>query len=336
MAIELRCKVPIGMSEALRDAGMSHRDVLAKAGLPLELLDEPGPRVSLRDYFALWRAVSDVSGNPAIGVLLATLVRAEITEPLFLAVLSASDVAGAIDIVARYKRILEPQDLLIRMDEPTGRTELTLPEPDSTMPQPAVLIDSQFAFIVEMCRRGTGHPDLHPVELRLRARSPAADLSFHRQYFGCPIHAGTATNTLVLSAGVMAMPFGTRNPQMLSALESYLRTVTPEASGSPIARVRAAIGDQVRVHRPTLQTVGKALAMSTRALQRTLHDNGTSFREVLDDVRNEHAQAYLRSTSFSTGEVAFLLGFEEESSFSRAFRMWNGVSPATYRRRVGA
>jgi AraC-like DNA-binding protein len=76
--------------------------------------------------------------------------------------------------------------------------------------------------------------------------------------------------------------------------------------------------------------------MSTRALQRVLRDNGTSFRQLLADVRNEYARAYLSSTSFSNTEVAFLLGFEDESSFARAFRGWNGVTPAMFRRRAAA
>ena len=72
--------------------------------------------------------------------------------------------------------------------------------------------------------------------------------------------------------------------------------------------------------------------MSTRAMQRLLKDKGTSFRQVLDEVRNEHARGYLSSTAFSDGEVSFLLGFEDPNSFYRAFRSWNGMSPSEFRR----
>jgi len=72
--------------------------------------------------------------------------------------------------------------------------------------------------------------------------------------------------------------------------------------------------------------------MSDRALQRALQQSGTSFRELLDAVRNEQAQRYLAKASFSDGEVAFLLGFDDPRSFSRAFRTWNGMSPSEFRR----
>ena len=71
--------------------------------------------------------------------------------------------------------------------------------------------------------------------------------------------------------------------------------------------------------------------MSPRALQRALKDNGTPYRQLVDQVRNDQAHAYLRSTSFSDGEIAFLLGFEDPNSFYRAFRTWNGMSPRQFR-----
>lgn len=73
--------------------------------------------------------------------------------------------------------------------------------------------------------------------------------------------------------------------------------------------------------------MAKEVAMSTRSMQRLLLDHGPSFRRLLDEVRNEHARGYLLSTSYSDGEVSFLLGFEDPTSSYRAFRGWTGMSP---------
>ena len=334
MATELRCKVPIGLVEALREVGVSPGEVLAAARLPSRLLDVPGPRVSVRDYFALWQAIREVSDDPSIGIVLATRVRPDLTEPLFLAVLSAPDVAAAIDIVSRYKRIMEPQGLVVRTDTPTGQVVLTLPDPECNAVQPQVLVETQFAFIVDMCRRGTRRPDLNPRELHLRVAALAGDAA-HAAFFRCPIRLAAPTNRLVFAAEDVVRPFVTHNPQMLSALIPYLQATAPALPGSILARVRAVIAERVRGQRPSVRTVGKELAMSGRALQRVLRDSGTSFRRLLDDVRNEQARSYLSATTYSDGEVAFLLGFEEANSFYRAFRSWNGMSPREYRRRRG-
>jgi len=330
MRMELACKVPIGMVEALFEAGLSHRDVLATARLPLGLLDRPGPRLCVSDYFAFWQAIAAVSGNPGIGIVLGRSFKSDLTEPLFLAILSAVDVGAAIHVVARYKQTLEPQDLHVTADG-AGRITLTCEWPQAeTVPQ--VLVDAEFSFLVEMCRRGTRQPEFSPVELQLQAKKLDAAAA-HAAVFRCPIRLGAVANAIVFTSDDMTRPFVTHNPQLHGALIPFLNTHTPPAT-SALARVRAVLSDRVRGQRPTVRAVGKELAMSGRALQRLLKDHGTSFRQLLDDVRNEHARGYLSTTAFSDGEVAFLLGFEEANSFYRAFRSWNGVSPREYRRRT--
>ena len=134
----LDCKVQIGMTEALREVGLSPPEVLAAARLPPGLFDTPGPRVSVREYFALWRAIETLSGDRNAGITLVTLIKLDLTEPMFLGVLSAEDVGGAIDLISRYKRIFEPQGLDIRRDPAAGEVVVTLPDPDSetgTKPQ---------------------------------------------------------------------------------------------------------------------------------------------------------------------------------------------------------
>jgi AraC-like DNA-binding protein len=78
--------------------------------------------------------------------------------------------------------------------------------------------------------------------------------------------------------------------------------------------------------------VADALHMSTRTLQRRLAEAGTTFRDVLDGVRSGLAESYLTDTTVSIPEVAFLLGFSDQSSFHRAFHRWTGWAPGRWRR----
>ena len=71
--------------------------------------------------------------------------------------------------------------------------------------------------------------------------------------------------------------------------------------------------------------------MSARTLQRRLGELGTSYQQVLDDVRRRSARRLLANTDLATSEVAFLLGFEEMNSFTRAFHVWEGTSPGKWR-----
>ena len=325
------CKIPVGLALALRESGISERAVLSRASLPARLFVDHIQYVPATDYFALWRAIRDVSGNPSIGIELATRVRPDVTEPLFLALMSAADVADALRMVSTFKRVLEPEDVHIVPDERQRRVVVTYEWPDATMSPPQVLTDAELAFIVNVCRKGTGDVNLTPREIRLKARTLEPGTT-HRTFFGCDIRLGKAHNAVVFTADDMTRPFVTFNPQLTTALLPYLRAKTPTRAPSTAARVRAVLAEQLRGRRPDVRTVGKQLAMSPRTLQRQLRNEGVSFREVLDRVRNEHAQAYLRGSSFSDGEISFLLGFEDPNSFHRAFKAWNGSSPGEARR----
>jgi AraC-like DNA-binding protein len=332
MSREPGCKIPIGLVAALREASVWPEQVLAAAGLPSRLLDTPGRYVPQSDYFALWNGIRSVSGDPAIGIRLATLVKPELTEPLFLAVLSAGDLADAIAVVSRFKRLLEPEDLLVVEDASTQQLVVTYQWPGGEEDVPQCLIDAELAFLVTIGRRATSDSVLAPQEIWLR--TPALETGVaHADFFRCTLRLGAAHNVIRFGLEDSRRPFVTRNPELLQALLPHLQATTPR-TGDGLARVRAAIAERVRGRRPEADEVARELAMSTRAMQRLLKQSGTSFRQLLDDVRNDHARGYLGSTTFSDGEVSFLLGFEDPNSFYRAFRAWDGMSPSEFRRRA--
>jgi AraC-like DNA-binding protein len=82
---------------------------------------------------------------------------------------------------------------------------------------------------------------------------------------------------------------------------------------------------------PTRETVATGLHISSRSLQRRLQDEGTTFHDVLDDVRSNLAERYLGNERISLADVANLLGFSDQSSFTRAANRWFGTSPSKKR-----
>jgi AraC-like DNA-binding protein len=77
--------------------------------------------------------------------------------------------------------------------------------------------------------------------------------------------------------------------------------------------------------------VAKELGMSERTLQRRITEEGTTFRELLNQTRHELVREYLRDESVEITEAAFLVGYEDPNSFYRAFRAWEGKTPAEWR-----
>jgi len=81
----------------------------------------------------------------------------------------------------------------------------------------------------------------------------------------------------------------------------------------------------------SLEVVARALGMGTRTLQRRLAEENTSHKGLLRQTRHYMAEQYLRSPDFSIDEIAFLLGYANTPSFTRAFRSWTGMAPSEYR-----
>ena len=98
-----------------------------------------------------------------------------------------------------------------------------------------------------------------------------------------------------------------------------------------LGQVREAIHAELRGGDPSLDHVAKRLGMSNRTLQRRVKDEGFTYAEVLDEIRTSVARVYLNQEGISICEAGYLLGFAEQSSFSRAFKRWTGSTPQRYR-----
>jgi AraC-like DNA-binding protein len=95
--------------------------------------------------------------------------------------------------------------------------------------------------------------------------------------------------------------------------------------------VRRVLASRMAEGGTQIQSVARALAMSTRSLQRHLADAGLSYQQLLNLTRREAAGKCLSNPALSIGEVAYLLGYSEPVAFHHAFRRWNGVTPQSFR-----
>lgn len=323
----------MGLSGVLTELGVAVADVLAHARLPARLLDGAATHLEVSEYFALWAAIREVSGDPNVGLHLAQRVRADHTEPLFLAMFSATHLADALTSLASYKRQLSPERLVVVTSGDVIRLEAAWPATHGR--PPAVLVDAEFGFIVELARRATRDASLSPrrVSLQVATLEPAAQ---HAGYFRGSLELASDLNALEFSTRDAHRPFFTHNPELLAAIGPWLSANTPPDPDSVVEQVRTTIAQRLRGRRPTVQEISRELAMSQRSLQRALATEQTSFRSLLDEVRNHHARGYLQQTRFSDPEIAYLLGFDDPNSFYRSFRAWNGVSPGEFRAQSGA
>ena len=116
---------------------------------------------------------------------------------------------------------------------------------------------------------------------------------------------------------------------MLPGLEAAVAEQEPTRTVAD--DVRTILGRRMHGETPTVEKIADEMRMSPRTLQRRLEAAGTTYQELLDEVRRQSARRLLANTNLDAGEVAFLLGFEELNSFTRAFHAWEGTTPTRWR-----
>jgi len=159
------------------------------------------------------------------------------------------------------------------------------------------------------------------------------DTSEHLRIFGRAVFFGRPENQLAFEHTYLERPIAPADEELLVVLDRYAERLlsrvrqTQTWSGKVAELLTRSLCDG----RPSLPEVARLLAVSQRSLQAKLKDESTSYQAILDNVRLQVATDYLEDATVSLTEIAFLLGFADQSAFTHAFRKWSGVSPARYR-----
>lgn len=323
-----RFRVPGALARRLEEHGVSVPAVLRHAGLSSDTFEQTRILVTTEELFALWDAIGAVSRDPVIGLRLGTETRTERFHPSGLAALSTENFRGAIDHLARYKQLTCPEEIVQEIED--GEWRIRFRWTQAIDREPAALVDSCFAWLQSIGRHGSG-TRVSPVRLEYvgERRQPKVI----EKHFGASVACGAPENAIVYRAADAALPFVTRNAELLEMLAPQLDKELHEHArpGSLLERVRGAIQQRLTGVRPSIDDIARDLHMSARSLQRKLQETGSSYQRVLDDARHQMARYYLGNSVLELNETAYLLGYEDSNSFTRAFRAWEGVPPGAWR-----
>ncbi len=326
--------LPAVLWRRLPALGIAPATLLRQAGLPASLMDQTRPKVTTAGFFALWRALEQLDADPAFGLRLASEASADQLDVASIAAMHAPTFGEALQKLARYKRLVCPEE--VQLQTTSHEVGVAFRWWLFSDAPPTRLIDACLASCLVLGRHGTGR-DLRP--LRVELARPEADRVMLEEYFGCAVLFDAKVNRIVFEPSALEVPFHTANPDLLAMLLPGLETalaLEPGTLGDAafVDRVRETLRLQMQGKRPTVEAVGRELALSARSLQRRLREAGTTFQQLLDEVRETVACELLGRTELDSGEIAFLLGFEELNSFNRAFSSWKGTTPLRWRQRT--
>jgi AraC-like DNA-binding protein len=317
------------VAQALRLQGVDAMEVIEAAGIDPAGVINPDRRISVTSMQALLRACVEQTDDEAFGLLAAEQLQPQVLHGLGLAWLASDTVYDGLKRTVRFGKLMATA-VDLRLEEEGDYVHLTIGG--------AVEIDDfvhagrDFAvgMITRMCRLTLGE-FLAPVRIEMERPTPQKPerweyLLSSRVLFDCE-----ATRITWSRADIME-PLATGDPMLARVndeqTESYLDSFMSQSTSREVV---GKIVEKLPDGPPNQQQIADAMHVSNRTLQRKLKEEGTSFMDLLQDTRLQLARKYLNHPSRSVVETAYLLGFSEPSTFSRAFKRWTGLAPADYR-----
>ena len=306
--------------------GFVLEEVLKKALLPEDLFARPAPSLTVEEYFRFMQAIDALSPSEQTPIQLAASETIEAFSPAIFAAYCSRNGLTCLKRLAQYKPLIGA--LLYKIEERENDICVELVSADAERELPEILIGTEFVFLVGLLRKATKEP-LQPVRVTVRQelRNPA-----YADFLGVNI-TPAETNQLIFSKADLLLPFISCNESMWEFFEPELnkRLSLLETDDSYAARVRSALMELLPSGECTIEDVARKLGYSKRSLQRKLQEENTSFQKQLNHTRELLAKYYVGSTEMRAEDIAYLLGYQDLSSFLRAFAVWTGSTVGAFR-----
>lgn len=314
--------------QALRDAGCDADALFAAAGLDPAKLDDPEARYPIVRSTELWRLAVAATGDPAFGLRAARCAHITSFHALGFAVLASLSVRDAFERCARYLAVVSDAASLQLIDEAETLVVRLLPRDDEAAPA-AEAMDAFAAVFVLMCRARLGR-NFAPTALHLRRPDPD-DPAPWQQLFRCPMTFAAEVDQVSFPAAEMNQPLDSASPALAVANEAIVQQLMAQRQQPDlVARVRQLVGERLPQGDPGEAAIAEALHLSLRSLQRKLAEQGCRYGDIVRETRESLARHHLQQGRHSVSEIAYLLGFGDVSSFTRAFKRWTGCPPSQF------
>lgn len=301
-----------------------------------ELLDplwamDPDDRMPIALALELMRGGIEISGDPSIGLKAAAEVERGDYGVLEYVARSAPTIFAALEVLGRYLALVNDA-LRFNYEVKDGRVTIRF-ESTIVLPRPSADFQSA-AFYWATKLLLDPETAAAPVEVWFEHAQPD-DVSEYRKTFGDnKVLFGMPNNGFTFAAELLERPLPSADEKLHALIRKHADALVAELprAQSFTQRVRELLLKELEGGNPSAVRIASALHMSGRTLTRRLEDEGTTFKDLLDDLRKSLSLRYVGSTDLGLSEIAFLLGFSQSAAFHRAFKRWTAQTPLEYRR----
>ncbi len=313
----------------LREAAIDPAPLLRRSGLTVAQIDDPQARIDVSGQVELLRLAAEALGDEILGFRLSQVFELRQIGLLYFVIASSPTMQEALARAERYSAIAN-EGILLRC--PRDGFGFAYEYFGVARHADRHQIEFWTAAIVRMARQVTGNA-LRPIRVELM-HPRCADSGLLETFLGCDIAFGAGRDVVAFAREVADIPLIGADPYLHDLLVRYCEDALAHRRRPAEAlqtRVENAISPLLPHGKARAGDVARTLGMSQRTFARRLAADGLTFAGILDDLRADLADLYLVNPSLSVSEIAWLLGFQEVSAFTHAFRRWTGQTPTQAR-----
>jgi AraC-like DNA-binding protein len=299
--------------------------LLKKAGLMPQHIDDSALRLSVKSQIAFLNIVAASVGDDLLGFHLAQDYDLREIGMLYYVMASSETLGDALQRATRYSRTVnEGMQLKYRENE---RLSITFEYIGVARHQDRHQIEFFMVSLARLVRQLSGS-NLFPERVNITHHRDRFHADF-RKFFGCDVAFGSGTDEIAFSS--------TMRPTPLASADSFLNALLiaqcehTRANRLRPAELRISLENEIVPLLPhgnaQAPAIARKLGMSQRTLARRLASEGISFTAVLDELRRDLAKHYLSEAGVPITTIAWLLGYQEVSAFTHAFKRWTGKTP---------
>jgi len=318
------------LAAAVGSAGLEA--LCGAADLTPQMLADDDARISAPQFCVAWAEALRLTGNRTLPLALAAATPPGAFGIVEYVCRSAPTLGEALRRWVRYLNLLDDA-VTVGLATEGDRAFLRV-ERESEAPAPASH-ELCWALVARYARELVTRP-FRVLAVELAHRAPD-DVAPYRAWFDAPVTFDAPITQLVLPRSALDAALVSADPSLLAILTRAADELAKQTPTDPLltAQVKRALREALRSDEAHVDAIAKRLGLTSRSLQRRLEDEGTTFKQVREEVRRELAQRYL-DDGLAIAEISFLLGFSEPSAFFRAFKRWTGLTPLEARRRAAA
>jgi len=311
-------------------------DIDARALLNSIDLDPDGPwdpKLMLPDtaYYGLLERIAALTDATDLPVRVGASMRLDEYGALGLAFKAATTLGASYARVERYARLWTSVVEYELRPDPRG-TLYVLHRAGERRLGLRLSNEASLASSVSLARQVSMEP-VTPLEVHVQHAAPKS-VKAHADWFGCPIHFEADLDAILFSHQTLAQPNILGDAGISRYLVSHLDEELSEIADEVplVTETKDAIAQALSEGAPKMADIARGLGLSGRSFHRRLSEHGMSFQTLTEETRRKLAEGLLREQGHSLAEIAFLTGFSEQSAFTRAFKRWVGMTPASYRK----